>query len=121
MVAEQSKMRGYGDAKNSEGISGIRLNIRLCERLVTLLARKSEMSSEVFQRKRQEGCRVHCTRNRTFAWTDGRRKRSGLSTTTYKISNPSLPNFSGSLAVGINTDYRCMKDQIPLKEKGFSL
>jgi hypothetical protein len=52
-------MRGYGDAKKNEGISRSQ-NIRLCERLVTLLARKSEMSSEDFQRKRQEGCRVHC-------------------------------------------------------------
>ena len=122
MVAEQSKMRGYGDAKNSEGISGIRLNIRLCERLVvTLFARKSEMSSEVFQRKRQEGCRVHCTRNRTFAWTDGRRKRSGLSTTTYKISDPSLSDFSASLAVGINTDYYLHERSDPSQGEGFSL
>ena len=59
-VAQQSKMRGYGDVKKNEGIPRTRQNIRLCERLVTLLARKSEMSSEVFQRKRQEGCRVHC-------------------------------------------------------------
>jgi hypothetical protein len=28
-------MRGYGDAKNSEGISRRRQNIRLCEKLVT--------------------------------------------------------------------------------------